>query len=82
MTAKIIKDESAELAGVVPGLVWAFRIHDDGKAEPLLVDEAIKKSHDGWLWLHLNLADTRATTWLQETELPAAGLATMLVFRC
>lgn len=41
------------------GLVWAFRIHADGTAEPLPTDAPIEIHHDGWLWLHFNLADTR-----------------------
>ena len=43
--------------GIVPGLVWAFLIHDDGSAEPLAPDQPIERRRDGWLWLHFNLAD-------------------------
>jgi hypothetical protein len=34
-TAKIASTSSAPLLGtsVIPGLVWAFRLHDDGSAE-------------------------------------------------
>jgi zinc transporter len=39
--------------GVVPGIIWAFRIHEDGTAEALPVDKPIENRHDGWLWLHL-----------------------------
>jgi zinc transporter len=66
--------------GIVPALVWAFRIHDDGSARPLPVDEAVDDRREGWLWLHLNLADARAIEWLRESKLPAAGVA-MLVAR-
>src|SRR5262252_3654145 len=64
--------------GVVPGLVWAFRIHADGSAEPLAVDQPIEQRHDGWLWLHLNLADQRAVAALRAMELPAPALALLL----
>jgi zinc transporter len=64
--------------GVVPGLVWAFRIHDDGSARSLPIDEPIGGRRDGWLWLHLNLADARATEWLRTADLPAPALAMML----
>ena len=33
--------------GVVPGLVWAFRIHDDGTADSLPVDQPVEARHDG-----------------------------------
>ena len=64
--------------GVIPGLVWAFRIHDDGSSEPLAVDEPIAHRRDGWLWLHLNLADVRASNWLRQVDLPAAAVSLML----
>jgi zinc transporter len=64
--------------GIVPALVWAFRIHDDGSAEPLPIDQAIDDRRDGWLWLHLNLADARAIQWLREMDLPPVAVATLL----
>jgi zinc transporter len=65
--------------GVIPGLVWAFRIHDDGTSEPLAVDGPIAHRRDGWLWLHLNLADVRSGTWLRELAgLPTAAVNLML----
>jgi zinc transporter len=64
--------------GVVPGLVWAFLIRDDGSAEPLDRDGPIASRRDGWLWLHLNLADARTAEWLGATKLPAAALTMML----
>ena len=48
----------------IPGLVWAFRIHADGSPEPLPIEQPIELTHDGRLWLHLNLADARALQWL------------------
>jgi zinc transporter len=64
--------------GLIPGPVWAFRIHDDGSSEPLAVDEPIAHRRDGWLWLHLNLADVRASNWLRQVNLPAAAVGLML----
>jgi len=57
-------------ASVVPGLVWAFRLHSDGSAESLPVDTPIEFSHDGRLWLHFNLTDARARQWLAAAEIP------------
>lgn len=58
---KIAKD-------VWPGLVWAFRIHADGSPEQLSIDEPIEIRHDGWLWLHFNLADARTPGFLSGLE--------------
>jgi zinc transporter len=60
--------------GVIPGLVWAFHIHNDGTASSMPVDQPIENRHDGWLWVHLNLADTRACRWLNDIELPVAAV--------
>ena len=59
--------------GVIPGLVWAFRIHEDGSSEPLPIDKPIDNPHDGWLWLHLNLTDTRTSRWLSAIDFPAVA---------
>jgi len=64
--------------GVVPGLMWAFRIQPDGSAQPLPIDKPIESRRDGWLWLHINLADARAAEWLKSAPLPAPAVATML----
>jgi zinc transporter len=65
-------------SAAIPGLVWAFRIHADGSPESLAVDQPISFSHDGLLWLHLNLADARTLQWLAKADLdipaPARGL--------
>jgi zinc transporter len=64
---------------LVPGLVWAFLVHPDGSAEELAVDRPLEDHHDGWLWLHLNLADTRACHWLSvESDLPTAAVRLLL----
>ncbi|WP_416193734.1 CorA family divalent cation transporter [Nitrobacter sp. TKz-YC01] len=64
--------------GTIPGLVWAFRIHGDGTAEPLFADKPIENHFEGWVWIHLDLASTLATQWLAASGLPKAGIATML----
>jgi zinc transporter len=57
------------------GLVFAFRVHADGAAEELSVDQPLDDRPDGWLWLHFNLADTRACTFLKSLrELPADAI--------
>ena len=55
----------------IPGLVWAFRLHHDGTAEPLPIDAPIEFSHDGRLWLHFNLTDARARAWLASSQVPS-----------
>src|SRR3954470_18926962 len=66
------------VSGAVPGLVWAFHIHDDGSVESLAVDKPIAGHHDGWRWLHLDLANSMTKQWLKSADLPAAGIATLL----
>jgi zinc transporter len=59
-----------DAAPAIPGLVWAFRLHSDGSAEPLPIDAPIELSHDGRLWLHFNLTDARVRPWLAAAQLP------------
>lgn len=65
---------SARTFGLIPALVWAFRFHEDGSVEELAVDGPIEDYRDGWLWLHLNLADARAAQWLASAELPTVAV--------
>ncbi|MBX9710700.1 MAG: transporter [Xanthobacteraceae bacterium] len=67
-----------ESAAPIPGLIWAFRIHDDGQSEPLNVDQPIDLRHDGLLWLHFNLADMRAQQWLSTTDVGLPAVAKTL----
>lgn len=60
----------ADATSAIPGLVWAFRLHSDGSAEPLPIDAPIEFSHDGRLWLHFNLTDARARSWLAGADVP------------
>jgi zinc transporter len=65
--------------GIMPGLVWAFRIHADGSPEQLPIDAPIESRHDGWLWLHFNLADARACNLLRGLPaVPASAVAALL----
>lgn len=56
------------LSTPIPGLVWAFRVHPDGRAEALPVGESIAFGHDGMLWLHFNLVDAQARHWLASAD--------------
>jgi zinc transporter len=56
---------------LVPGLVWAFRLHSDGVAESLRIDTPVEFTHDGRLWLHFSLTDARARSWLAAADIPA-----------
>jgi zinc transporter len=71
--------EVAIARAVIPGLVWAFRIHPDGKPEQLPIDVPIDIVHGDLLWLHFNLADSRALQWLAEAELRAPEQARALL---
>jgi zinc transporter len=64
--------------GVIPGLILAFRLADDGTASPLAVDQPIHVAPGGWLWLHLDLANVPATRWLEASGLPEPAVAAML----
>jgi zinc transporter len=72
MSAEAAKIVSPTIdAGAIPGLVWAFRLHRDGSAEPIPVDAPIHVSHDGRVWLHFNLADARTRPFLASLQLAA-----------
>lgn len=63
----------------VPGLVWAFRIHLDGTADELEIEQPLDDRHDGWSWLHFNLADARACAFLKTLrEIPPPAMAVLL----
>jgi zinc transporter len=70
---------SSSATAPIPGLVWAFRIHSDGRAEMLSVEEPYPFSHDGLLWLHFNLADARALQWLTPANLQVPAQAWTLL---
>ena len=63
--------ETIGQAEPLAGLVRAFRFYPDGSSELLDADQPIA-NQDGWLWLHFNLADTRACQFLNSlSSLPA-----------
>jgi len=65
-------------SGPIPGLVWAFHIHDNGSVEDLPADKPVAARREGWRWLHLDLANGLTKQWLKSAELPAAGVTTLL----
>ena len=75
----VADSDHARAASPIAGLVWAFRIHSDGIPEMLPVDQPIRFSHDGLLWLHFNLADARALQWLTLANLPIPAQAVALL---
>jgi zinc transporter len=48
-----------------PGLVWAMRGVGGGPAEEAPEGAAVARPDSGWLWLHFNLADSRARSHIQ-----------------
>jgi len=67
-----------DATSAIPGLVWAFRLHNDGSAEPLPIDVPIEFSHDGRLWLHFNLTDARARQWAAALAIPPVARELLL----
>ena len=60
------------------GLVLAFRFYPDGSSEELNVEQPVS-AEGGWLWLHFNIADTRACQFLTTTpDLPEPARAILV----
>jgi zinc transporter len=68
--AKLADAPASGPATAIPGLVWAFRLHSDGRAEALPIEAPFESIHDGRLWLHFNLTDARARSWLAAIDIP------------
>lgn len=51
------------------GLICGFTLHDSGPAQPLRWDPRLQPDGGLPLWLHFNLADTRATKWIESCEM-------------
>ena len=64
--------------GIIPGLIWAFHVHEDGEASALPVDQPVERAPQGWMWLHIDLANVPATQWLAEAGLPEPAVVAML----
>lgn len=53
LAAQVVDRSSPATAAVglpvdqIPGLLWGFRIHEDGSADPLPLDQPIDNRHDG-----------------------------------
>ena len=74
---------TADLADVAPttGIVWAYRFAPDGAAERIAneqVDAALTAPGDGWVWVHLALADQRCRAWITQRA-PVSELARELL---
>jgi zinc transporter len=76
--AKLAGASASGVALAIPGLVWAFRLHSDGRAEALPIDAPIEPVRDGRLWLHFNLTDARARPWLGAAEIPVLARELLL----
>ena len=56
------------MAEALPGLVWGYRFV--GGIATAITDQTEVAGRAGeWLWLHFNLADMRAVTWLSASQL-------------
>ena len=69
------------LEEVLPGLVWAYAFDEDGRGRAIGGDDlpATLAGHDGWVWLHFNLADGRGRAWIeQRAPLPEAARELLL----
>jgi zinc transporter len=62
----------------MPGLIWAFRLTEDGKAEPIPATACLDALHnpDLKMWVHLSARDSRLPGLLSRlSELPEAARA-------
>lgn len=63
------------------GIVWAYRFNADGMAETVAhdqVDAALASHGDGWMWVHLALADSRSRAWIGQ-HAPISDIARELL---
>jgi zinc transporter len=74
-------DHSALLTPAIPGLVWAYRFYASTRScERLPLEATVEETEvdDGFLWLHLNLADTRVPAFLESLpDLTPSALAAL-----
>lgn len=65
---------------ILPGLLWAMRFDESGKAHPIPPGEPIPdlgSFGEGFLWLHFNLVDARLDTVIAEGRLGPKDLASI-----
>lgn len=84
-TVAVQPTDTEQSANRCPGLVWAFHFSADGTSQelseftlpPHVVD---RRGDDGWLWVHVNLSDARAATYLRAhlDDLPKAAVNLLL----
>jgi zinc transporter len=63
------------------GIVWAFRFDPEGSAVAVAndaVDAVVADPGDGWVWVHLALADMRCRNWIAQAA-PVSELARELL---
>jgi zinc transporter len=63
----------------LPGLVAALRFYANGVGEELSTDQPMPDHHDGWLWLHFDLADSRTSKSVQSISVLPMAAQTLLV---
>ncbi|MFN3442456.1 MAG: CorA family divalent cation transporter, partial [Rhizobium rosettiformans] len=58
------------LSSTIPGLVWAYRIRPGERSERLPAECSLAEAEpgDGFIWLHLNLADGRVGAFLEQFD--------------
>lgn len=58
------------LSSTIPGLVWAYRIRPGERSERLPAECSLAQAQpgDGFIWLHLNLADGRVGAFLEQFD--------------
>ncbi len=62
--------DTAILTAPASGIIWAYRFAADGSARlvpPDTLDAALGED-DGWVWVHLGLADKRCRDWISQTR--------------
>ncbi len=74
-------DSIPPLAPAIPGFVWAYRFRPgEASCTPLPTDALPSDlgGNEGFLWLHLNLADMRVTSFLERLpDLPSEVIAAL-----
>ena len=65
----------------VPGLVWAYAFDDEGHGRAVSGADALKaiEAREGWVWLHLDLANQRGKEWVEDRAPIPESARTMMV---